>query len=394
MRHEEFGEFGATRDHLLTVANIVESVSDKVVQEWLPEAMRAMLEGGWTKEDFSLDELEAEARYLLTRLPERLRLDHRAPQTPEEKQAFRLFGGPRLPEDNSDARIVSLFKLYSLFTHFLTAAILGELPPDWPPQVAIEIQAEVLGAVRQAADFATPCQFVESAEERLRKQHARIADIFRRMLNAQEDERKRIARDVHDVLAQTLSTCRYRAETCALVLERDPETAGKDLIVIARLIGETLEQVRNIIFDLRPRTLDKAGLAAAAEAYVERMRRPDAPVQFDISETGDTAEIDETVKTALYRIIQEAIANILQHSQAAAAEIVIERTQDRVRVLVRDMGRGFDLEEALSADQADAHMGLLSMRERCQLLGGEFDVRTAPGEGTRLEVSMPLGNGR
>jgi len=393
MKHEKLGEFGATRDHLLTVANIVASVADEVVQGWLPEAMRAMLEGGWTNEDFCVEELETEVRYLLTRLAERLRSDPRARQTDEEKRTLRLIGGPELPEDTKDVRFVSLFRLYTLFTHFLKGAILSELPSHWSPQVTVEADTEMFVAVRQTVGFLPPCQFVEAIEDRLREQQTEISRIFRRMLNAQEDERKRIARDVHDVLAQSLATCRYRAETCALILERDPETAGEDLTAIARLIGETLEQVRDIVFDLRPRTLDDLGLGAAAEAYVEHMKRRDSPTRFDIAENGDTAEMDETVKTALYRIIQEAISNVLRHSEAAAAEIRIERTEDRVRVVVRDAGTGFDPEEAMSED-VDKHMGLLSMRERSQLLGGEFHLYSELGKGTHLEVSVPLDNGR
>jgi two-component system sensor histidine kinase DegS len=237
--------------------------------------------------------------------------------------------------------------------------------------------------------FPTPCHFVDTVEDRLRARQAQTAIVFRQMLSAQEDERKRLSRDIHDVLAQTLATSAYRAETCALILDRDPDAAREDMVEVAGLISSTLEQVRDIIFDLRPNALDRGSLADAIAAYIGRMTGGDRTIEFEVREEGDTSDVAEGVKTALYRIAQEAVSNVLRHSGARHARVEISREHDSVVLTVIDEGDGFDPSKT-SVTEADGHIGLASMRERCDLLGGSFDVQSEPGRGTRVRAQVPL----
>lgn len=388
-REMALGTFGASPRHLAHAARSIKQRTDEILAEWLPEAVNILRSDGWTTEDFSRAELEDECRYALERLRWRLTNDPHAERTDEERERFRLLGGLQDLDTDRDARLVAVFKVFQFLGHVISVVLLSDLPDDWTAVVAIETRAKVMGALSLGTGFPTPCGFVDAVEDRLRQRQAETADVFRRMLGAQEDERKRLSRDIHDVLAQTLATCHYRAETCALILDRDPEAARSDMLEVAGLISSTLDQVRDIIFDLRPSALDRGGLADAIGAYIDRMVGSDQPVRFTVRESADTSDLDDRIKTALYRIAQEGVSNVLHHSGAERAAVVIEREHDRVELTITDEGDGFDAEKARLA-QADGHIGLASMRERCELLGGSFELRSEPGRGTRVRVRVPL----
>ena len=388
-REIDFGTFGATSEHLAGTAEIVDTHADWIVSEWLPEAVTLLHDSGWTQEDFSRAELEDEGRHALERLAWRLRNDLNAPQTEAEVERFRLLGGLEDLDTERDARLVALFQAYSFLVHVLLVTVLQHAPDEWPGKAIVEVRTKTATALALTTGFPTPCRFVNAVEDRLRQRQAQTADIFRQMLSAQEDERKRLSRDIHDVLAQTLATCHYRAETCALILDRDPDAARDDMLEVAGLISSTLEQVRDIIFDLRPSALDRGGLADAIGAYIDRVTGSERSVDFDVSEPADTSDVDDAIKTALYRIAQEAVANVLHHSGAERARVCIEREHDRIELTVSDAGDGFDMSKAEVAE-ADGHIGLASMRERCELLGGTFEVTSQPGRGTQVRARIPL----
>lgn len=388
-RETEFGRFGATPEHLVETAGIIEKNADSVLSEWLPEAVDLLREGGWTFEDFSRAELEDEGRFALERLVWRLRNDLTAPRTEEEAARFRLLGGLEDLDTERDARLVCLFQAYSFLVHCLLVILLDSVPDEWPGRAVVEARTKITAALALTTGFPTPCRFVSAVEDRLRQRQARTAEIFQRMLSAQEDERKRLARDIHDVLAQTLATCHYRAETCALIFDRDPDAAREDMIEVAGLISSTLDQIRDIIFDLRPGALDRGGLADAIGAYIDRMAGAGQAVHFSVSEEADTSDLDDRTRTALYRVAQEAVSNVLHHSGASHAEVLIDREPDWVELTITDAGAGFDVANAYHAE-ADGHIGLASMRERCELLGGSFEVKSEPGRGTRVRARVPL----
>ena len=390
MRRElEFGKFGATHEQLAGTAEIIEEQTDWMLGEWLPEAVELLRGNGWTLEDFSSAELEDEGRFALERLAWRLRNDLKAPQTDAERERFRLLGGLDNLDTERDAKLVAVFQAYAFLVHVLLATLLEHAPDGWPGRALVEIRAKASAALGLTTGFPNPCRFVNAVEDRLRQRQAETADTFQQMLSAQEDERKRLSRDIHDVLAQTLATCHYRAETCALILKRDPDAARDDMIEVAGLISATLDQVRDIIFDLRPSALDRGGLADAIGGYIDRMNAPERRVAFVVSEPADTSDLDDRVKTALYRVAQEAVSNILHHSGASSARVVISRGYDEVELSISDAGNGFDVANA-RLGEAEGHIGLSSMRERCELLGGSFEITSAPGRGTQVRARLPL----
>lgn len=388
-RELEYGSFGATAEQLSHAAAIIEQRADWILAEWLPEAVTILREGGWTTEDFSRAELEDEGRFALERLAWRFRNDLTAPQTDQERERFRLLGALEDLDTERDALLVSLLRVYSFLVHTLLVVLLEDAPEDWSGRAIVEIRTKASTTLSTLTGFPNPCRFVSAVEDRLRQRQAETADIFRQMLGAQEDERKRLSRDIHDVLAQTLATCHYRAETCALILDRDPDAARNDMVEVAALISSTLDQVRDIIFDLRPSALDRGGLADAIEAYIDRMVGIGQAVQFSVSEEADTSDVDDAIKTALYRIAQEAVSNVLHHSGAGHARVRVDRRRDFIELTISDAGDGFDTEKAALAE-ADGHIGLASMRERCELLGGSFEVDSKPGRGTQVRARVPL----
>jgi signal transduction histidine kinase len=385
----ELGRFGATEEHLAVTADIVEREMDTILAGWLPEAVDILRGQGWTSEDFSRAELEDEGRYALERLNWRFRGHLEAPQSDAERERFRLLGGLSDLDTERDARLVALFRVYSFFLHSVMVVTLDHTPEDWSGRVVAEIRNWIPRTLNLTTGFPTPCSFVDAVEDRLRQRQAETAEVFQQMLTAQEDERKRLSRDIHDVLAQTLATCHYRAETCALILDRDPDAAREDMMEVAGLISSTLDQVRDIIFDLRPSALDRGGLADAVEAYIDRMVGVERSVEFAVSEPVDTSDLDDSIKTTLYRIAQEAVSNVLRHSGATSARVQIVRDHDRVELTVIDAGHGFDTANAADAE-AEGHIGLASMRERCELLGGSFSIDSEPGRGTQVRAAIPL----
>ena len=169
MTSEKTTDIAMTREHLFVLAKAVDAVRDEVVQEWLPEAVQTMLEGGWTKGEFSVEELETEARYLLSTLAERLRYVPYAPQTVAEKRAFRLLGGSALAGGNEGSRLVCVYRLPSSLTQCVWVAILTRPSCNCPRSLAVKARVTLTGAVREAIGW---CTSQSKAEGRWRNHEA------------------------------------------------------------------------------------------------------------------------------------------------------------------------------------------------------------------------------
>lgn len=203
------------------------------------------------------------------------------------------------------------------------------------------------------------------------------------VIGAQEEERKRIARELHDSTSQSLTSLlvglKAMGSACA-----SPEVRqhADELRLIA---AQTLADVHDLALQLRPSVLDDLGLAAALERYVADCRRRYA-LQIDLAVQGlDAQRLPPQVETALYRIIQESLTNIARHAQAKTASVLIERRNGSVRAIIEDDGRGFD-PLAIGMER----LGLYGIRERAELLGGTLTIEAAPGQGTSLYIEVPL----
>lgn len=221
--------------------------------------------------------------------------------------------------------------------------------------------------------------------EELREKEALRGKLLEKLITAQEDERRRIARELHDEAGQALT---------ALILNLEmAEQAGAQGVAperLARLRGiaeDTLAEVRRMIYDLRPTILDDLGLAAAVRWYVKENIEPQG-LQVAMSIAGADDRLPHHIETAVFRIVQEALTNILKHAQAARAGIDIAVTPQAVRVAISDDGRGFNLSQVTT--RREGGMGLLGMRERAELLGGTLRMSSREGGGTRVEAVIPV----
>lgn len=219
-----------------------------------------------------------------------------------------------------------------------------------------------------------------------RKEHMR-GELLRKVIVAQEEERKRIARELHDDTSQALTALLYAAEEAAEVT--DPDEMNRLLTSMREVAQRTLDGVHKLIFDLRPSVLDHLGLVAATHWFAQSRLEP-AGVRVIIEEEDMPRRLPAEVETALFRVVQEAIANIARHSLARNVRIAFTLKQGVAALTVEDDGIGFDMLELTLSPDTGRGLGLLGMRERVQLLGGELTIDTAPGHGTRIDIFVPV----
>jgi signal transduction histidine kinase len=239
-----------------------------------------------------------------------------------------------------------------------------------------------IGALADAFNAMTAALARADAERAEREQLR--AQYVSGVIAAQEDERKRIARELHDSTSQSLTSLRIGlralSDRCA---EPDIRRQAEELRAIA---GHTLDDVHSLALQLRPSVLDDLGLPAALERHIADCRRR-YQLQIDLAITGLHDRLPPDVETALYRIVQEALTNVARHAQAQTASVFIERRSDTLRAIIEDDGCGFD---PLLASQSDGHLGLYSIHERAELLGGSLTIESEPGHGASLFIMIPV----
>jgi signal transduction histidine kinase len=228
---------------------------------------------------------------------------------------------------------------------------------------------------------------LHSLYSQLRERDEWREELLRKVISAQEDERRRLARELHDETSQTMSALAMKIETA---LAAWPAAGSRDRLLEAKaLTVRTLEELHRLIFDLRPSVLDDLGLLSAIRWYAERhLGGRGVAVRCEFS--GSEARLTPELETALFRVAQEAITNIAKHSGAETVLIqVLERDED-ISIEIEDDGRGFDPSSLPPPAARERGLGLLGMRERVELFGGHIDIDSAPGRGTRIAVTAPL----
>lgn len=206
------------------------------------------------------------------------------------------------------------------------------------------------------------------------------------IIQAQEEERKRVARDIHDGPAQSMANIVIRSEIAERILAQgridDVRTELKELKTTVR---NTLAEVRKIIFDLRPMALDDLGLVPTLRKYVEDFGQR-YQVASDLVTLGTEERLPTTVKVVIFRLIQEALNNAGKHSKAKQVKVKLEFRKDQVTGLVQDDGVGFEHFEKTEQPQ----FGIMGMKERMKLLEGKLEIQSAPGQGTRVAFTIPI----
>ncbi len=220
----------------------------------------------------------------------------------------------------------------------------------------------------------------------LKDRDERRARLLAKFIRAQEEERKRIARELHDETCQTVATLSVAADAA---LARPPVPDRGRLLEMKALADRALSEVHRVIYDLRPSVLDDLGLASAVRWYAERSLAP-AGISFrcEIEELDKRLPVE--IETAVFRVVQEALTNVVRHARAETVLIQMARDGARLAIEVEDDGRGFDPASVATPESSGRGLGLLGIRERVELLGGQVTIDSAPGQGTRLAVSVPL----
>jgi signal transduction histidine kinase len=227
--------------------------------------------------------------------------------------------------------------------------------------------------------------------EEAQKQEALKGELFRRVVEAQEAERQRIARDLHDETGQALTAIGMglRGLSTALTSNRNRDQAVKTLRHLETLAAQSLHELQRLIADLRPSHLDDLGLPAALRWYAGIVQeRTGLKIVVDIE--GDELLISSTLKIAIFRIVQEALNNITKHAQAKDVYIKLEYRTMHVVVSIRDDGIGFDLDKVRMSRNRRPSLGLAGMQERAALVKGEVSIQSSPGQGTLVEARLPL----
>lgn len=220
--------------------------------------------------------------------------------------------------------------------------------------------------------------------------------VSSQILKALEEERKRIARELHDETSQSLTTLIINLERALALINSSkdsPPAEGQELVQeqlqhSRDLTVETLEEIRRLTFDLRPTILDDLGLVPALRWYVKNKIEP-LGLQVDFKVEGFKQRLSGDLETALFRIVQEALTNIMKHAEARNVSISLAEKEDRWVAVVEDDGKGFPVQKILKTDPKERGLGLFGMEERANLVGGELDIYSQPGRGTRLRVRIP-----
>lgn len=204
------------------------------------------------------------------------------------------------------------------------------------------------------------------------------------VLSVQEEDRKRIARDLHDISLQNLTHLIHQIELSGLYIDEDPIRAKLELSVVSKRLKETIDEIRNIIFDIRPMVFDDLGLKAAMERLIESFNEENKyEVELDIEDVSCETNI---ILVTIYRIVQECLNNIIKHADATKICLSCKHKDDICYISISDNGKGF----ITSVDNGKNHFGILCMKERIKLLRGNIHIDSVPEKGTSIMISIPL----
>lgn len=215
--------------------------------------------------------------------------------------------------------------------------------------------------------------------------------LSRRILSTQEEERKTISRELHDVIAQTLTGINVQLATLRTEAAVNTRGLTKSIARTQRLVEKSVDIVHRFARELRPAMLDDLGLIPALHSYMKRFMKATG-IRVSLTAFAGVKELSNAKRTTLYRVAQEALTNIARHAQASRGRVIIERLANDVRMQIKDNGRSFDVERVFRSRKV-RHLGLLGMRERVEMIGGRFMVESAPGQGTTVLVRIPFDSG-
>lgn len=227
--------------------------------------------------------------------------------------------------------------------------------------------------------------------ERSRLLHEELRCLSRRVLLVQEEERKRISRELHDVIAQMLTGINVRLATLKMASAQNSSGMSRQISRTQRLIEKSVDNVHRFARELRPAVLDDLGLIPALHAFLKSYGK-DKGIHVSLTACAEVEALSAAKRVALYRVAHEALTNVARHARAERVKVTIRKLPTFVCMDISDNGRGFDVEHALMTTRC-RRLGLLGMRERVEMLGGKFAVESAPGKGTTVHAQIPFSSG-
>lgn len=243
--------------------------------------------------------------------------------------------------------------------------------------------------LRQVLDMARQAGLAGDGHERGQAGPASEGSPIVRIINAQENERQRLARQMHDGPAQSLTNLILQAEICERLFDTDPVRARSELGNLKNAVTNTFQKVREFIFDLRPMMLDDLGLNPTLKRYIQDFEAKSG-LACNLVITGKEQRLPPHAEVTIFRVIQSLLNNVREHAHATHVEVALDVSPDGLRVKVEDDGGGFDVEAALAAARQRKTMGLSTVMEQVEMLGGKIVFDSSIGRGTRVTLSVPI----
>lgn len=216
--------------------------------------------------------------------------------------------------------------------------------------------------------------------------HGQKLEMGLRVIRAQEEERRRVAREIHDGPAQTLANIVLRLEIAEKLLELDSSRVKAELKDLKNLVRANLQDTRRIIFDLRPMALDDLGIIRAVSNYLDNFQN-NYRIKCQLRMEGEERRLLPAMEVALFRLVQEGMTNVAKHAHSPKVDVHLIYRDDWIIARIRDYGKGFEVDSAMNIP--GEHFGLVGMRERVEMFSGHFTIQSIPGKGTLIEFSIP-----
>lgn len=223
--------------------------------------------------------------------------------------------------------------------------------------------------------------------EKSRQMQEQLRHLSRQLLSAQEEERRKISRELHDVIAQTLTSINLQLANLMSDAGSSVKSLRQKIAATQRLVEKSVNIVHRFARDLRPTVLDDLGLVPALESFLKGFTQ-DTGIEVSLKAFAEIEQCNGERRTVLYRVAQEALSNVARHAKATGAAISIRKRKDSIIMEISDDGQGFDVEEIAQSHKRN-RLGVLGMRERVEMVGGTFSVTSSPGKPTKVLVEMP-----
>jgi two-component system, NarL family, sensor histidine kinase DegS len=210
-----------------------------------------------------------------------------------------------------------------------------------------------------------------------------------KIIDAQENERKRIARDMHDSILQNMTNIMHKAEYCTRIMDKDPIDAKLELQTMIKVVKSTINEMRDIIYDLKPMSIDDLGLVDTIERYIFLLNK-DKDIDIRLKIINDEINVLSAINLSLFRIIQEAINNAINHGKSTRIDLTLEYTNDFIIAAISDNGCGFEVSSKSSSMKSKLNgFGLSIMKERVFHLSGKISINSELNRGTKIIVKIP-----